>query len=117
MKSERGFEVQHFSDDNGIDCSIQESSSVVPCIWLGVHRPRIYIAYKDAKAAGLDLKKDCPETNDYGVCTIPIPEKAFIESRMHLNRKQARELAKKLNYFARTGILKRYDDEQSTFKQ
>ena len=111
MKSERGFEMQHFSDDNGIDCSIQESSAVEAHIWLGVHRPQVYIAYKDAKAAGLDLEKDYPETNDYGACTIPIPEKAFIESRMHLNQKQARELAKKLNYFARTGMLKEYDDE------
>ena len=111
MKNERGFEMQHFSDDYGIDCSIQESSAVEAHIWLGVHRPRVYIAYKDAKAAGLDLKKDYPETNDYGVCTIPIPEKAIIESRMHLNRTQARELAKKLNYFARTGMLKEGDDE------
>lgn len=111
MKSERGFEMQHFSDDNGIDCSIQESSAVEAHIWLGVHRPRVYIAYKDANAEGLDLKKYYTEMNDYGVCTIPIPEKAFIDSRMHLNRKQARELAKKLNYFARTGMLKENDDE------
>ena len=111
MKNERGFEIQHFSDDYGIDCSIQESSAVEAHIWLGVHRPRVYIAYKDAKAAGLDLKKDYPETNDYGVCTIPIPEKAIIESRMYLNRTQARELAKKLNYFARTGMLREGDGE------
>ena len=111
MKNERDFETQHFSDDYGIDCSIQESSSVEAHIWLGVHRPRVYIAYKAAKEAGLDLKKDYPETNDYGVCTIPIPEEAIIESRMHLNRTQPRELANKLNYFARTGTLKGSDDE------
>ena len=28
MKNERGFEIQHFSDDYGIDCSIQESSKL-----------------------------------------------------------------------------------------
>lgn len=33
MKNERGFETQHFSDDYGIDCSIQESSAVEAHIW------------------------------------------------------------------------------------
>lgn len=28
MKNIRGFEMQHFSDDNGVNCSIQESSAV-----------------------------------------------------------------------------------------
>lgn len=105
MKTKRGFELQFFDDDYGVICSIQESSAVEPHVWLGVHRPRVGIQYRDAVLAGLDLKKDDPETNAYGWCTIPIPEKALIKSRMHLNRKQARELARKLNYFARTGCL------------
>lgn len=107
MKTARGFEVQHFNDDYGLDCSIQESSAYDPHVWLGVHRPQVIIMRKDAQEAGLDLEKDDPETNGFGWCTIPIPEKAMIESRMHLTRKQARELARKLKYFARTGRLKK----------
>ena len=105
MKTVRGFEVVHFLDDYGMDCSLQESSSVVPHIWLGVHRPKIKIMYKDAVANGLDLKKEFRDTNEYGWCVLPIPEEALIESRMHLNRKQAKALAKRLNYFAKKGYL------------
>lgn len=107
MKTKRGSGLQFFDDDYGVTCSIQESSAVEPHVWLGVHRPEVKIQHIDAVLAGLGLvlKKDDPATNEYGWCTIPIPEKALIESRMHLNRKQARELARKLNYFARTGYL------------
>lgn len=108
MKTNRGFELNHFTDDYGVDCSIQESSAVEPHIWLGVHHPRICIMYKDKdKLVGVDkVKLDNPECNSYGWCTINLPKEALIESRMHLNRKQAKELAKQLNYFARTGYLK-----------
>lgn len=106
MKNCRGFELQYFLDDYGVKCSIQESSAVEPHLWLGVSRPEVTIMYKDAIEAGLNLPKKFPETNEYGVCNIPIPDKAFIDSRMHLNRKQAKEIAKKLNYFARHGYLK-----------
>ena len=108
MKTNRGFELNHFTDDYGVDCSIQESSSVEPHIWLGVHHPRICIMYKDKdKLVGIDkVQLDDPECNECGWCTINLPKEVLIESRMHLNRKQAKELAKQLNYFARTGYLK-----------
>lgn len=105
MKTVRGFEVVHFLDDYGVDCSLQESSSVDPHIWLGVHTPEIQIMYKDAVANGLNLKKKYPETNECGWCDFPIPKEALIASRMHLNRKQAKALAKRLNFFARHGYL------------
>lgn len=47
-----------------------------------------------------------PGTNEWGWCTVKLPQDALIERRMHLNRKQARELAKKLKYFAEHGYLK-----------
>ena len=113
MKTNRGFEIQHFIDDYGVDCSIQESSSVDPHIWLGVNNPRISIMYKDRdKLIGIDkVEKDSPECNECGWCTVQLPKEALNESRMHLNRKQAKELAKKLNFFAKYGYLKENENE------
>lgn len=112
MKTNRGFEVQHFEDDYGVDCSIQESSSIEPHIWLGVHRPQISIMWKDAVANGIQTKKRYPETNECGWCDVPIPKEAMIESRMHLSRKQAKQLAKKLLFFAKHGYLNEINDER-----
>ena len=39
-------------------------------------------------------------------CPINLPKEVLIESRMYLNRKQAKELAKKLNYFSKKGRLR-----------
>lgn len=104
-KTCRGFGIFKFKDDYSIDCSLQESSACEPHIWLGVHAPVVKIMWKDAVEAGLTLKKDCPETNEYGWCTIPMPQTALINGRMHLNQKQAEILAKQLLYFARHGHL------------
>jgi len=95
----------YFKDDYDVECSIQLSSSIVPHIWLGVHRPEISIGYKDAQRLGLNLSKKSPETNEYGWCDYPIPDECLISSRMHLNREQAAVLASKLLHFAATGIL------------
>lgn len=107
MKTNRGFELHHFLDDYNAECSIQESSSIEPHIWLGISKPQLSIMYKDKdKLVGLDkVQPDNPECNE-GWCTINIPKEVLIESRMHLNKKQAKELAKQLNYFVRTGRLK-----------
>ena len=109
MKTERGFEIQYFDDDYSIKCSIQESSACEPHIWLGVADNQLKIMGKD-KAELLEsvgnLSKDNPETNEWGWCTVKLPHDALVERRMHLNRKQAKELAKKLNYFAKHGYLK-----------
>lgn len=104
-KTNRGFAVLDFKDDYGVECNVQVSSAVEPHIWLGVPRPDVLIMYKDAKALGLNLEKKYPETNEYGWCDFPVPESALIESRMHLSKKQAEELALVLLKFARTGRL------------
>lgn len=95
----------HFNDAYGTDCSIQESSSCDPCIWLGVHRADVKIMYKDSVALGLGLEKLYPETNENGWCRFPVPDEALVESRMHLNREQARKLAATLLFFSETGFL------------
>lgn len=100
MKTPRGFEVQHFRDDYGLDCSIQESSAVEPHVWLGVHNPPHKVIWYGAEKYGINV------TEKAGWYDYPIPEEVLVESRMHLSRKQAKILAKKLMYFARHGVLR-----------
>lgn len=114
MKTNRGLNYKKFKDDYGEECIIQDSSSIDPHIWLGVIRPKVKIMYKDAVAAGIEVQKDDPNTGECGFCTIQIPEDAEIFSLMHLNRKQARELAKQLNFFARNGYLKEDENDDES---
>lgn len=100
MKNVRGFEVQHFQDDYGLDCSIQESSAVEPHIWLGVHKTPHRVIWSDAEKYGIEVKEKS------GWYDYPIPDDVLVESRMHLSQKQAKSLAKKLMYFAKHGVLK-----------
>ena len=106
MKTNKVLNYKKFQDDFGNECIIQESSLIGQHIWLGVIRPEVKIMYKDAVAQGIEVQKDDPNTGEYGFCTIPIPEDAQIFSLMHLNRRQARELAIQLNYFFNKGYLK-----------
>ena len=104
-KTSRGFGVIYFDDDYNKQCSLQESSSVEPHVWLGIDRPELRIMFKDSEKLGLGLTKEHPECNEYGWCDYPIPKEVFIDSRMHLNRKQAKEIGKKLIKFSKKGIL------------
>ena len=45
----RGFRIASFKDANGEDCSIQESSSVLPRLWLGVQCNRMHLNRKNAE--------------------------------------------------------------------
>ena len=105
--TQRGFRILTFHDTNeNNECSLQESSDALnECVWLGISKPDIQIMYKDALAAGLNLKKKYPETNECGWCDLPLPEGTLISSRMHLTREQARKLAHELFFFGRHGYL------------
>ena len=87
MKTNRGFEWQDFYDDYGLECSIQESSSAIPHIWLGVNHAPVKVMRKDL--SGISISMPSPECNERGWCTINLPVDALVESRMHLNREQA----------------------------
>ena len=95
----RGFKILWFDDAYYIKCSLQESSLVEPHIWLGVRDAQPRIMCKDAIRLGIPAK-DTVGWQDY-----EIPKEVFLTTRMHLNRKQAKELAKKLLKFARKGNL------------
>jgi hypothetical protein len=116
MKTDRGFELTHFKDDYGVDCTLQESSAWEPHIWLGIDKPEVSIMYKDLESSdftvlGSDMScsvyvnlKDSESTHE-GWCKYPIPDKSLIASRMHINQVQAKALAELLNYFAEHGTL------------
>lgn len=106
MKTERGFERLEFIDSYGEECSIQESSNVDPYIWLGVNQPRCIILCSDAIKQRLNITSETT-----GWCEVPQPENSHIFGRMHLNRKQAKILAKQLNYFAKHGVMKSSNKE------
>ena len=68
MKTNRGFERQDFYDDFGLECSIQESSSAIPHIWLGVNHAPVKVMRKDL--SGISTSMPSPECNERGWCTI-----------------------------------------------
>ena len=95
----RGFRILWFNDAYDTKCSLQDSSLVEPHIWLGVHDAEPRIMCQDAIRLGIPAK-DTVGWQDY-----EIPKEVFLNTRMHLNRKQAKELANKLLKFARKGNL------------
>lgn len=101
----RGFGIIYFNDNYKNKCSLQESSSYEPHIWLGVHDINAKIQWKDAQKLGLNLQKENPECNEFGWCVYPIPSEVSFNSRMHLNQEQAKILGKKLLKFAETGKI------------
>lgn len=104
MKTNRGFEYEPFTDTYGNECSIQESSNATkPCVWLGIAHPKVRMLAADILAAGWSERVTYDDDGIWG--TLHIPEEALIESRMHLDRKQAGALAKILTHFAKTGSL------------
>lgn len=94
-KTARGFKLITFKDDYNEECSLQESSSVEPHIWLGIEDANPQILVFDAKRLGISTNEDC------GWVPYEVPKEVSMTTRMHLTPKQAKELAKKLLKFAR----------------
>lgn len=87
-KTNRGFDIAKFTDHYGHECSLQKSSAVRPCIWLGIN---------DAKP------QVCVEGQ--GWTKVPFPEDTLFHTRMHLTREHVQELLPYLQKFAETGEL------------
>lgn len=85
----RGFGRIEFKDGSGDDCSLQESSSVTPHIWLGIDNVRV-IEY-DGPPTAIDLS-----TLGTNVAAL---------GRMHLTRAQVKALLPHLQKFVDTGSL------------
>lgn len=87
-KTDRGFELIQFHDDNREFCDLQRSSSAESDkIWLGIHNVCPRILASKIKQGGT------------GWVDYHIPEDVFINTRMHLTRKQSVSLAIKLLMF------------------
>jgi hypothetical protein len=89
-KTQRGFGLIEFKDQNGEDCSLQESSSGMERrIWLGCDN--------------IGLKQLIPGR---GWINVELDEKnCLANTRMHLNQKQVAELLPALQYFVEHGEL------------
>lgn len=94
----RGFILNHFNDDYNEKCSFQQSSAVEPHIWLGIAEAKPIIMCSDARKLELPYAK-----NENGWQDYEIPKEVFINTRMHLTKRQARKLAIKLLKFGLFG--------------
>jgi hypothetical protein len=98
--NQRNFENGKFTDRNGYECSIQKSSSAEEdCIWLGIDNPKPQIMVKDAHRLGIAT----PKNN--GWVDFEIPKEVLLSTRMHLTRKQVKELLPILRQFVKNGEL------------
>ena len=90
-KTQRGFSYSEFKDSYGLECSIQKSSSAMDdYIWFGIDKPLLTI-FEDENM-GKYIKTTMPKT-------------FMVDSRMHLNREQVKELLPILQHFVNTGEL------------
>lgn len=87
-KTERGFDIRHFTDRYGAKCSIQKSSlATEDCIFLGIEKADPQIMSPD------------------GWMPFDVPKEVLINTRMHLTRQMVIELIPSLIKFAMTGNL------------
>lgn len=98
-KTERGFALVNFRDAYDQECSLQESSSVVESVWLGLNEGKAHVLKVHAEKLGLEL----PHGDIFGWMPYPIPEDVQISTRMHLNREQVEGLVERLQQWLKTG--------------
>lgn len=96
----RGFEIVEFTDHNGVECSIQQSSAIdmstpdgldnpgSSLLWLGCNRadPQYFVPYGDPPWRPVEM-----------------PEQYVANTRMHLNRSQVAALIEQLQSWLETG--------------
>jgi hypothetical protein len=103
-KNERSFETGTFIDRYDQECSIQKSSlATEDCIWLGIDDAKPQIMSSNAIRMG--LRQRTFDENDNGWVNFEIPKEVLLHTRMHLTRKQVKELLPLLQKFVETGEL------------
>ena len=90
--TKRGFELYEFEDSYGCKCNLQESSNIIPHIWLGLEKIEPMIMMRDV---AIDQEAE----NVIGWVKYPVPENVLMRSRMHLNVEQVKELIVVLQEF------------------
>lgn len=86
-KTGRGFVKIELDEAYGERCSLQESSSVVPHVWLGLEKAKL------------------KHLSGNGWVEYSVPPYVLINMRMCLNRRQVKQLIKRLRKFVDTGRL------------
>lgn len=92
-KTDRGFKIAKFTDENGVECSVQKSSlATEDCIWLGANEIGLkeFVAYRGWK----DVPTPFTMQHHYSA-----------NNRMHLSREQVKALLPLLTHFVETGEL------------
>lgn len=110
----RGFNIIKFTDNNGESCSLQKSSSALEDkIWLGIDNAKIKEFYpmpRDTNESWFDLSESYVEER---LKHRPQNEIHFKNQRMHLTRKQVKELLPYLQTFVKTGELVKTNYEEN----
>ena len=78
-----------FRDVQNKECSIQDSSSVEPMIWIGVDNPTPRYDSSTGK----------------GGANFPLPEGVTVSGRMELNKEMVKQLLPHLIHFSENGEL------------
>jgi len=84
-KTNRGFKIIEFKDQKGVECSIQESSSYYPCLWIGVNNANPQIMAHDS------IKLGIPTVARNGWVPYKVPKEVLMSTRMHLDKEGLRE--------------------------
>jgi hypothetical protein len=96
IKTARGFKLYKFLDSCNIECSLQESSHIVPSIWLGVTNPKLTVFQDESKGKYIETE---------------MPRNFSVDSRMHLTSDQVKELLPYLIKFAFTKELSKLNKD------
>lgn len=110
-RSNRGFGMREFKDSSDHECSVQCSSAIDFDFHGGLKNPGtsyLFVGVADVKPkvmAGHAKKVGVDTAETVGWVEYPIPREVLLSARMHLNRRQVRNLVKTLNQWLRTGNL------------
>jgi len=95
----RGFGLVKFTDAYDKPCSVQESSLCSPHLWLGTDNPQPMVLHSDAHKLGIKTAATC------GWVPYLLPAEVSIYTRMHLSRKQVKQLIRHLSDWLKKGQL------------
>lgn len=99
--TERGFPYFEYKDIYGVTYSIQQSSLATKnALWVGVDDPDPQCMASDAASLGVQTDQTT------GWVKYPVSDKVLMRTRMHLDRRQVKNLIKKLQAWIDTGELK-----------
>lgn len=96
----RNFGIYSFKDSYDNECSLQKSSNVgEDYIWLGVDDSKPQILAQEAIKLGIKTEEVI------GWIPYELPKEVSLYTRMHLSRKQVKELLPILQKFVKTGEI------------